>query len=167
MGIEKEREAFENLWLAGGGNFDNFIFSEDQGKYAAIENSNLTDKQKEMALYVVNNAYLFFVGGFKQAAKAKAVPKINGSIQEHELAISEIKAEIEEGYDLCQDSYLLDVLVERGIDIGKIQAVSEGFVLVPKEPTEKMVQAGIKTIFEQVGVRSLYKAMIEAQEQVG
>ena len=75
MGIEKEREAFENLWLAGGGNFDNFIFSEDQGKYAAIENSNLTDKQKEMALYVVNNAYLFFVGGFKQAAKAQAVPK--------------------------------------------------------------------------------------------
>ena len=71
MGIEKEREAFENLWLAGGGNFDNFIFSEDQGKYAAIENSNLTDKQKEMALYVVNNAYLFFVGGFKQAAKAQ------------------------------------------------------------------------------------------------
>lgn len=75
MGIEKEREAFENLWLAGGGNFDNFIFSEDQGKYAAIENSNLTDKQKEMALYVVNNAYLFFVGGFKQAAKAQAVPE--------------------------------------------------------------------------------------------
>ena len=133
MGTEKEREAFENLWLAGGGNFDNFIFSEDQGKYAAIENSNLTDKQKEMALYVVNNAYLFFVGGFKQAAKAKAVPKINGSIQEHELAISEIKAEIEEGYDLCQDSYLLDVLVERGIDIGKIQAVSEGFVLLEKK----------------------------------
>ena len=75
MGIEKEREAFENLWLAGGGNFDNFIFSEDQGKYAAIENSNLTDKQKEMALYVVNNAYLFFVGGFKQAAQAQAVPE--------------------------------------------------------------------------------------------
>ena len=74
MDIEKEREAFENLWLAGGGNFDNFIFSEDQGKYAAIENSNLTDKQKEIALYVVNNAYLFFVGGFKQAAKAQAVP---------------------------------------------------------------------------------------------
>ena len=74
MDIEKEREAFENLWLAGGGNFDNFIFSEDQCKYAAIENSNLTDKQKEIALYVVNNAYLFFVGGFKQAAKAQVVP---------------------------------------------------------------------------------------------
>lgn len=165
MNIDKEREAFENLWLAGGGNFDNFIFSEDQGKYAAIENSNLTDKQKEMALYVVNNAYLFFVGGFKQAAKAKAVPKINGSIQEHELAISEIKAEIEEGYDLCQDSYLLDVLVERGIDIGKIQAVSEGFVVVPMEPTEAMYIAGIDKRQSGGNTADVYKAMIEAQEQ--
>lgn len=94
MNIDKEREAFENLWLAGGGNFDNFIFSEDQGKYAAIENSNLTDKQKEMALYVVNNAYLFFVGGFKQAAKAQVVqegfvlvPKLLSDELADELAI--------------------------------------------------------------------------------
>ena len=115
MGIEKEREAFENLWLAGGGNFDNFIFSEDQGKYAAIENSNLTDKQKEMALYVVNNAYLFFVGGFKQAAKAQAVP--------------------------------------------------EGFVLVPKEPTEAMYIAGTDKRQSGGNTADVYKAMIEAQEQ--
>ena len=124
MDIEKEREAFENLWLAGGGNFDNFIFSEDQGKYAAIENSNLTDKQKEIALYVVNNAYLFFVGGFKQAAKAQAVP--------------------------------------------------EGFVLVPKEPSTELVNHGHDVFLGhfneggQTGGRSLYfayKAMIEAQEQ--
>ena len=114
MGIEKEREAFENLWLAGGGNFDNFIFSEDQGKYAAIENSNLTDKQKEMALYVVNNAYLFFVGGFKQAAKAQAVP--------------------------------------------------EGFVLVPKEPTEAMYIAGVDKRQSGGNTADVYKAMIEAQE---
>ena len=123
MGIEKEREAFENLWLAGGGNFDNFIFSEDQGKYAAIENSNLTDKQKEMALYVVNNAYLFFVGGFKQAAKAQAVP--------------------------------------------------EGFVLVSKEPTCEMIEAGMGNFdfpldngrFSNHDLIFAYKAMIEAQEQ--
>ena len=115
MNIDKEREAFENLWLAGGGNFDNFIFSEDQGKYAAIENSNLTDKQKEMALYVVNNAYLFFVGGFKQAAKAQAVP--------------------------------------------------EGFVLVPKEPTEAMYIAGTDKRQSGGNTADVYKAMIEAQEQ--
>ena len=90
MNIEKEREAFENLWLAGGGNFDNFIFSEDQGKYAAIENSNLTDKQKEMALYVVNNAYLFFVGGFKQAAKAQAVPESNALLSDTMDAVQKL-----------------------------------------------------------------------------
>lgn len=71
--MDIKRQAFENLWLAGGGSFDNFIFSEDHGKYITIENSDLTDKQKEMSLYIVNNAYLFFVGGFKQAAKAQAV----------------------------------------------------------------------------------------------
>ena len=70
MGIK--RQAFENLWLAGGGNFDNFIFSEDQGKYAAIENSNLTDKQKEMALYVANNAYLFFVAWYLTSSQSSS-----------------------------------------------------------------------------------------------
>ena len=72
--MDIQRQAFENLWLAGGGGFDNLIFSKDQGKYIAIENSDLTDKQEEMSLYIVNNAYLFFVGGFKQAAKAQAIP---------------------------------------------------------------------------------------------
>ena len=140
MGIEKEREAFENLWLAGGGNFDNFIFSEDQGKYAAIENSNLTDKQKEMALYVVNNAYLFFVGGFKQAAKAQAVPESNA---------------------LLSDA--MDAVQKLG---------SGDFVLVPKEPTQAMLDSArdwsTKKYGKAVGndgASGCYKAMIEAQEQ--
>ena len=94
MNIDKEREAFENLWLAGGGNFDNFIFSEDQGKYAAIENSDLTDKQKEMALYVVNNAYLFFVGGFKQAAKAQAAQEIQQALNDR-LLVKLIREHVE------------------------------------------------------------------------
>jgi hypothetical protein len=111
MGIEKEREAFENLWLAGGGNFDNFIFSEDQGKYAAIENSNLTDKQKEMALYVVNNAYLFFVGGFKQAAKAQAV---------------------QEGFVLVEKTKLMQIVGSAAI----IEPITRGNPLMSKYKTE-------------------------------
>ncbi|MEG0132178.1 MAG: hypothetical protein RR677_11985 [Acinetobacter sp.] len=75
---------------------------------------------------------------FDELAKAQAVPKINCSIQAHELTISEIKAEIEEGYDLCQDIHLLDALVEKGIQIGKILAVPEGFVLVRKEHFESL-----------------------------
>ena len=110
MGIEKEREAFENLWLAGGGNFDNFIFSEGQGKYAAIKNSNLTDKQKEMALYVVNNAYLFFVGGFKQAAKAQ----------------------VPEGFVLVEKDKLMQIIGSAAI----IEPITRGNPLMSKYKTE-------------------------------
>mgnify|MGYP003608281083 CR=1 FL=1 len=44
----------------------------------------------------------------------------------------------------------------------KAQAVPEGFVLVPKEPTEKMLQAGYDN---RNFLAKTYKAMIEAQEQ--
>ena len=46
----------------------------------------------------------------------------------------------------------------------KAQAVPEGFVVVPKEPTEAMVEAG-KDSSECGGwPDEIYKAMIEAQE---
>ena len=49
----------------------------------------------------------------------------------------------------------------------KAQAVPEGFVLVPKEPTEEMIRMGDLAFAydECVDARKIYKAMIEAQEQ--
>lgn len=52
----------------------------------------------------------------------------------------------------------------------KAQAVPEGFVLVSKEPTEKMNKAGLQEYRKVIGVGQddigyIYKAMIEAQEQ--
>lgn len=47
----------------------------------------------------------------------------------------------------------------------KAQAVPEGFVLVPKEPTEEMIQAGRDERRDLGTVASTYKAMIETQEQ--
>ena len=48
----------------------------------------------------------------------------------------------------------------------KAQAVPEGFVLVPKEPTEKMIDAGHDFCKNNIVTPSgFYKAMIEAQEQ--
>ena len=52
----------------------------------------------------------------------------------------------------------------------KAQAVPEGFVLMPKEPTEKMNKAGLQEYRKVIGVGQddigyIYKAMIEAQEQ--
>ena len=46
----------------------------------------------------------------------------------------------------------------------KNQAVPEGFVVVPKEPTEEMIQAGRDERRDLGTVASTYKAMIEAQE---
>ena len=46
----------------------------------------------------------------------------------------------------------------------KAQAVPEGFVLVPREPTEEMIQAGRDERRDLGTVASTYKAMIEAQE---
>lgn len=43
------------------------------------------------------------------------------------------------------------------------QAVPEGFVLVPKEPTLEMCHRGRNT--RSFKVQDIYKAMIEAQEQ--
>ena len=48
----------------------------------------------------------------------------------------------------------------------KAQAVPEGFVLVLKEPTEKMIDAGHDFCKNNIVTPSVfYKAMIEAQEQ--
>ena len=46
------------------------------------------------------------------------------------------------------------------------QAVPEGFVLAPKQPTEKMIDAGHDFCKNNIVTPSgFYKAMIEAQEQ--
>ena len=109
-----------------------FNFNENTGDYE-IKNESVNhtdDEDRKVAYESLNTGWAMWLRA-KNDAKAQVVPKINGSIQAHELTISEIKAEIEEGYDLCQDIHLLDALVERGIQIGKILAVPEGFVLVP------------------------------------
>lgn len=54
----------------------------------------------------------------------------------------------------------------------KSQALPEGFVLVPKEPTREIIDALIEKIWHGYGYQeveahyvAIYKAMIEAQEQ--
>ena len=189
MDIEKEREAFENLWLAGGGNFDNFIFSEDQGKYAAIENSNLTDKQKEIALYVVNNAYLFFVGGFKQAAKAQVVPEgyvlIKASDRDQEMLElidqrDHMESQAEELKDKLQALYCVDFGEHSSCNFPFQNAIDyEDSDLVLVEKARLMQIVGSAAIIEPITrgnplmskyktelefILSTVRAMIEAQE---
>ena len=55
-----------------------------------------------------------------------------------------------------------------GWQAAKAQAVPDGFVLVPKEPTKAMLIAADNCEIDgKVTAHNIYKAMIEAQEQVG
>ena len=72
---------------------------------------------------------------------------------------SEILGEYESNY------YWVDELNQSWMawQADKAQAVPEGFVLVPKEPTLEMCHRGRNT--RSFKVQDIYKAMIEAQEQ--
>ena len=67
------------------------------------------------------------------------------------------------------DTTLAFNLFKKGWHAAKAQAVPEGFVLMPKESTEKMNKAGLQEYRKVIGVGQddigyIYKAMIEAQE---
>ena len=47
----------------------------------------------------------------------------------------------------------------------KAQAVPEGYVVVPKEPTREMMQAVVDEVKKSGHLVDFYKAMIEAVEQ--
>ncbi len=92
-----------------------------------------------------------------------------------ELALAngfKLKEQADGSMDLNAYVYDFANAIERE---AKAQAVPEGFVLVPKEPTQKMLNAGhvvmnpIKGSLVQVGTnqkrRDCYKAMIEAAQE--
>lgn len=63
------------------------------------------------------------------------------------------------------DTFLAYNLFKKGWQASKA-SVPEGFVLVPREPTEKMIEAAESEAFDPYGedFGKIYKAMIETQE---
>ena len=120
-----------------------------------------------------------------QAAKANATAYESCSVKSHEIIINETKNELIDSYDIAkEDEYLLEALVYRGVCIGNAQAsaVPEGFVLVPKEPTELFKEHLKNHLFDlwagdhgcdwdgflsvdAINHNNIWKMMIEAQEQ--
>nr|WP_312824379.1 hypothetical protein [Acinetobacter oleivorans] len=89
--------------------------------------------------------------------------------------IDNLKDEISEG---CFDDNMLDELIDMAIKLGEVyaqrdalekakaQAVPEGYVLLPRVPTEKMFQAYARYSVAPMSTLSKtgYKAMVEASE---
>lgn len=98
----------------------------------------------------------------KEQAKAQAVPDL-GELQER-IAGHQYYHD-EHGHMIVD---MDDVVKEiSGFDSWKAQAVPEGFVLVPKKATKKMLDAGYEAhdgFFSNGAVQDVYVAMIEAQE---
>ena len=89
-------------------------------------------------------------------------------IQKEKKAIKNLKAFYMEDWNLTEEERDdLDNLVSRIVAVVKTeaQAVPEGFVLVPKEPTEEMMFAGYESKEKTDNLKINYRAMVEAQEQ--
>lgn len=145
MDIQKEREVFEAWVGSNGRSIERF----SDGSYKSMT----LDKEWEAW----------------QAAKAQAVPDL-GELQER-IAGHQYYHD-EHGHMIVD---MDDVVKEiSSFDSCKAQAVQEGFVLVPKEPTDAMLFAasGRDIVAEHYGgenilwpeLRETWKAMIEAQE---
>lgn len=149
MDIQKERELFlahmRGIGSAG------FMFELD-------EDGNFDD----MSMSYAWSAW--------QAAKAQAVPDL-GELQER-IAGHQYYHD-EHGHMIVD---MDDVVKEiGGFDSWKAQAVPEGFVLVPKEPTDEMLFAasGRDIVAEHYGgenimwseLRETWKAMLEAAQE--
>ena len=89
-------------------------------------------------------------------------------LQKEKKAIKNLKAFYMEDWNLTEEERDdLDNLVSRIVAVVKTeaQAVPEGFVLVPKEPTEEMMFAGYESKEKTDNLKINYRAMVEAQEQ--
>ena len=92
------------------------------------------------------------------------------------MPYKELKARFDENFRLFGARYNIGSINEKEWNLwleawqaAKAQVVPEGFVLMPKEPTEKMNKAGLQEYRKVIGVGQddigyIYKAMIEAQE---
>ena len=85
--------------------------------------------------------------------------KFDEELQQYIALDSEMELQVDE-FNEHWDTF------RAGWQAAKAQAVPDGFVLVPKEPTQKMIDAADNCAIDgKVTANIVYKAMIEAQEQ--
>ena len=85
--------------------------------------------------------------------------KFNEELQQYIALDSEMELQVDEFNELW-DAF------RAGWQAAKAQAVPDGFVVVPKEPTKAMLIAADNCEIDgKVTAHNIYKAMLEAQEQ--
>lgn len=70
---EEKRQLFEKLWIDGGGHLRFFVFNNAIEKYDySGVTGGLSSEDLMMARITINTAYLFYLGGWKQAESLRA-----------------------------------------------------------------------------------------------
>ena len=89
--------------------------------------------------------------------------KFDEELQQYIALDSEMELQVDE-FNEHWDTF------RAGWQAAKAQAVPDGFVVMPKKATKKMLDAGYEAhdgFFSNGAVQDVYVAMIEAQEQKG
>lgn len=144
MDIQKQHEDFCKVFKPEFGT----IFNIDSVQFEPLEHKYYQDAQR------LNWAF----AGWLQAAKAQAVPE-NKQFNLDEFLAMEEKLKHKGGV-ITADLDRFIAYAEMVLEKAKAQSVADGFVVVPKRPTRKMMIAA--SGWDQPHL--IYKAMIEAQE---
>ncbi|UNW10640.1 hypothetical protein MOW14_05635 [Acinetobacter indicus] len=124
---------------------------------AYLKRTDVPDNVEKKCGHLIT-ALIFSWGAWKEA-KAQSDKKIKLLLCDEHLQKCESPTGIFNSQYPDEEPCLICLAKE-----AKAQAVPEGFVLVPREPTEEMIQAGRDERRDLGTVASTYKAMIEAQE---
>lgn len=136
MDINKEREAFEQALVNQKNvSINNLhvctIFDAEKNKYSP---SDVCDPKEDFIVDWINSSWSIW-----QAAKAQTDQKIKLLLCDEHLKKCESPTGVFNSQYPDEEPCLICLAKQ-----AKAQAVPEGFVLVPKEPTEAMIQRGTK-----------------------
>lgn len=179
MDIQKEKEAFLNVYVNYKGDSRKIQFNEETEQFMWRKN-NVSDTEVEY-VHLMNQRWYAWLACAK--SKAQAVPEgfvlIKASDRDQEMLElidqrDHMESQAEELKDKLQALY--------GVDFGEHSSCNFPFqnaidyddsdlVLVPREPNEKMIMNGLLVISTEIGkydiqqeVRMIWEKMIEAQE---
>lgn len=149
--MDKEREAFQNFCE------QNFDVERHEQTYFDEQTQSYENDLGECT-ESINMAWMAW-----QAAKAQADQKVKLLLCDEHLKKCESPTGIFNSQYPDEEPCLICLAKE-----AKAQAVPEGFVLVPKEPTSEVLKAISAEIIKpnngRIFLAKVYKAMIEAQE---
>lgn len=168
-------------------------FSIDAGKYVPSNKTNMPEQVISLAVGVKNTCYNFFIKGWDVSKEHNTgvpegyvlLPKTPTVLTDDVLGLmgqfqktrtfkrfystllrfnEELDCFVATEKWRDKEAELLTSAWWMFSEVERTQAVPEGFVLVPKEPTEAMLYAGYESKTKTENLKINYRAMVEAQE---